>query len=156
MSLASSLAQVEHRVLVIDADFGAAAPHPAFKSKGPGLADVLRGNVELRDAVRPTTVSGVSVLPAGRLNGNAPATLVELRFHRAIAQIDKEVDVILVHSAPLAESDDAFVMAAGNALLVTVPSGRLRGRTLRELSASLDRMRLRVVGCVLLTGRSAR
>ena len=156
MGLAGTLAQVEHRVLVVDADFAASTPHPAFKSKGPGLADVLRGNVELRDAVRPTPISGVSLLPVGKLGGASAATLVELRFHRAIAQIDKEVDVILVHSAPLAESDDAVVMAAGSALLVTVPAGRLRGRAVRDLAASLRRMRLRVVGSVLLTGRAVR
>lgn len=156
MSLATSLAQVEHRVLVVDADFSAPAPHPAFKSKGPGLADVLRHNVELRDAVRPTPISGVSLLPVGKLGGASAAALVELRFHRAIAQIDKEVDVILVHSAPLAESDDAFVMAAGHALLVTVPSGRVSGTAVRELRAAVRRMRLRLVGAVLLVGRAKR
>ncbi len=156
MTLASALAQVEHRVLLVDADFTAVQGHPAFKSKGPGLADVLRGNVELRDAVRPTPVSGVSVLPVGNLGDAAAASLVELRFHRAIAQIDKEVDVILVHSSPLSESDDAYVMAVGNALLVTVASGRMRGAAVRDLATALRRMRLRLVGSVLLTGRSRR
>ena len=117
---------------------------------------MLRGNVELRDAVRPTPVSGVSVLPVGNLGGASAATLVELRFHRAIAQIDKEVDVILIHSSPLSESDDAYVMAVGNALLVTVASGRMRGAAARDLAAALRRMRLRLVGSVLLTGRSRR
>ena len=156
MALASSLAQVEHRVLLVDADFTAVQGHPAFKSKGPGLADVLRGNVELRDTVRPTPVSGVSLLPVGNLGDASAATLVELRFHRAIAQIDKEVDVILVHSSPLSESDDAYVMAVGNAVLVTVASGRMRGAAARDLAAALRRMRLRVVGSVLLTGRTRR
>lgn len=153
VNLASALARVEHRVLIIDADFGATYPHPVLKSRGPGLADVLRGNVELRDAVRPTPISGVSVLPTGTLGGVAADTLVELRFHRAMAQIDKEVDVILVHTAPLADSDDALVMAAGHALLVTVPAGRIRAREVRDLAADLDRMRLRVVGSVLLRSR---
>jgi Mrp family chromosome partitioning ATPase len=153
LNLASALAQVEHRVLVIDADFGAKNHHPALKSKGPGLADVLRGSVELRDAVRPTPVSGVSVLPSGNLSGASPATLVEVRFHSVLAQIEREVDLIVVHAAPLSESDDARVMAVGHALLVTVPSGRVRAGTLRELAAELRRMRLRVVGTVLLGRR---
>lgn len=156
INLAGALAVVDHRVLVIDADFAAAQPHPAFKGKGPGLADVLRGNVELRDAVRPTPVSGVSVLTAGNLAGTSAATLLELRFHRAIAQIDKEVDVILVHCAPVAESDDALVMAAGNALLVTVPAGRVRPRVVREIGGRIHRTRVRLVGAVLLGDRSGR
>jgi Mrp family chromosome partitioning ATPase len=155
INLAGALAVVEHRVLVIDADFGAPAAHPAFKSRGPGLAEVLRGQVELRDAVRPTPVSGVSVLPAGKLDGADGSALLELQFHRAMAQIDKEVDVILVHCAPLAERDDALVMAAGNALLLTVAAGRVRPGAVRDLGSRVHRNRVRLVGAVLL-GRKPR
>lgn len=151
VNLAAALAQVDHRVLVVDADFGGRPPHPALKaSKGPGLADVLRGDVELRDAVRTGPVSGVSVLPAGRLRGTDAATLIELQFHKAIGQIVDEVDLVLVCAAPLAESDDARVMAAGNALVVTVPAGRLRSSAARQLFGGLARYRLRVAGTVLL------
>lgn len=153
VNVAGALAVVDQRVLVIDADFAAVQPHPAFRSKGPGLADVLRGNVELRDAVRPTPVSGVSMLPAGNLGGASAATLLELRFHRAMAQIDKEVDVVLVHCAPVAESDDALVMAAGHALLISVPAGRLRPRAVREIADHIHRTRVRLVGAVLVGGR---
>jgi Mrp family chromosome partitioning ATPase len=155
LNLANALAQVEHRVLVIDADFGAKNHHPALKSKGPGLADVLRGSVELRDAVRPTPISGVCVLPSGNLSGASPATLVEVRFHSTLARIENEIDLVLVHAAPLSESDDARVMAAGHALLVTVGSGRVRAGVVRELTAELRRLRLRMVGTVLL-GRARR
>ena len=153
--LAGALAQVEHRVLILDADLGASTRNPALKSKGPGLADVLRGEVELRDAVRPTQVPGVSVLPAGNLDGASPANLVELRFHHAIAALDKEVDLVLVLAPALSESDDARVMAAGNALLLTVPTRCVRARVVRDLAAELRRMRLRVIGTVLI-GRPGR
>ena len=36
MGLAGSLAQVEHRVLVVDADFAASAPHPGLQEQGAG------------------------------------------------------------------------------------------------------------------------
>ncbi len=150
VNLAGALAVVEHRVLVIDADFRTPAAHPAFKSRGPGLADVLRGEVELRDAVRPTPVSGVSVLPAGSTAGADGSALLEVHFHRAMAQIDKEVDVILVHCAPMTESDDALVMAAGNALVLTVPAGRVRPAAVHDVSARVHRDRVRLVGSVLL------
>jgi Mrp family chromosome partitioning ATPase len=154
VQLAAALAQVEHRVLIIDADFGAAQRHPMFKGKGPGLVDVLRGSVELRDAVRAAPVSGISVLPAGNTAGMSPANLLELRFHRAISEIDKEVDVVLVHAAPLADSDDARVMAVGNALLVLVPGGRVRAGVVRTMADHWRRSRARVAGTVLLGRRS--
>lgn len=150
LNLAAALAKVEHRVLVVDADFGGKHRHPALKSKGPGLAEVMRGSVEVRDAVRATTVSGVSVLPAGHLGGTSAADLVELRFHKAIGQIGHEVDLILVHAAPLLDSDDARVMAAGNALLLTMAPGRVRAPAMRQVAAELHRLRLRLIGTVLL------
>ena len=156
VQLAGALAQVERRVLIIDADFGTPARHPVLKGNGPGLADVLRGNVELRDAVRPTPISQVSVLPCGNLDGASPANLVELRFHHAIASLDKEVDLVLVLAPALSESDDARVMAAGNALLLTVPARRVRARLVRELAAELRRMRLRMIGTVLIGGPGKR
>ena len=151
VGLAGALAVVEHRVLVIDADFRTPAAHPALKSRGPGLAEVLRGEVELRDAVRPTPVSGVSMLPTGSLDGADGSALLELHFHRAMAQIDKEVDVILVHTAPMTERDDALVMAAGSALVLTVAAGRVRAGTVADASARVHRDRVRLVGAVLLT-----
>lgn len=154
--LAAALAQVEHRVLVVDADFRTAQRHPMLNGKGPGLVDVLRGSVELRDAVRPAPVSGISVLPAGNTAGVTPANLVELRFHRAISEIDKEVDLVVVNAAPLADSDDARVMAVGNGLVVLVAQGRLRAGALRTMAQQWQRSRLRVIGTVLLTRRRPR
>jgi hypothetical protein len=48
------------------------------------------------------------------------------------------------------------VMAVGNAVLVSVVSGRMRGPAARDLAAALRRMHLRLVGSVLLTDRSRR
>lgn len=151
INLAAALAQVEHRVLVIDADFGAQRHHQAFRVKGPGLADVLRGDVEPRDALQASPISGVSVLPAGQLrDGDSAATLLELRFHQTIAQLEKDVDLILVQSAPLADSEDARVMAAANALVVIVPAGRVRAAAARTLVPALHRERLHFLGTVLI------
>jgi Mrp family chromosome partitioning ATPase len=148
--LASALAQVDHRVLLIDADITAKHRHPALRGKGPGLIDALRGTVDLRDAVRPCPVSGVSVLPVGNVRGVAAANLIEVRFHGALARIGAEVDLALVQAAPVTESDDARVMAAGNALVLIVGAGRTRGAELRQLADDLRRQRLRVLGSVLL------
>jgi Mrp family chromosome partitioning ATPase len=154
VNVAAALAQVEHRVLVVDADFGAQRRPRAFRVEGPGLADVLRGEVEGRDAVQPTDFSGVSLLPAGQLRAeDSAADLLELRFHHAITQLDKDVDLIVVQAPPLAGSEDALVMAAGNALVVTVPAGRVRARAARDLVPALHRRGLRFLGTVLVSRR---
>lgn len=153
VQLACALAQVEHRVLLVDADLGARTRHPMLKADGPGLVDVLHGRIDARDAVRPTEISGLSVLPAGKASGHSHADIVELRVHRVLTELHKDVDVVLVCAPALGDCDDARVMAAGNASLLIVPAGRMRARRLRALAAQLRRMRLRVIGTVLLRRR---
>jgi Mrp family chromosome partitioning ATPase/capsular polysaccharide biosynthesis protein len=157
VNLACSLAEVQHRVLLIDADFGDRPRHPLLDSKADGLVEVLDGRALLAHAVVESDVPGVSVLPVGDVAASSPAPLVELSFHAMLALLSEDdFDVVLVHAAPLSESDDARVMAARNCLLMTVPAGRLRVKALRRETAELHRMRLRLVGTLLLARRRKR
>ena len=58
-NLAATLAQVRHRVLVIDADPSDRPRHPLLAQKGDGLAEVLAQTVSLQDAVVSSDVPGV-------------------------------------------------------------------------------------------------
>lgn len=154
VNLATALAQVRYRVLLVDADFAEHARHPALDlSKRPGLTEVLRGAVPIREALVPGPVEGLSVLPVGAANGNSPASLVELRFHSFMAQLGDDFDIVLVLAAPLVESDDARIMAVGGRLLVSVPSGRVRSKELRRLVDGLEQVRVPLLGAVLMGAR---
>jgi succinoglycan biosynthesis transport protein ExoP len=152
VNLAASLAEVEHRVLLIDADFGDRKRHPVLASKADGLVDVLAGRAGLEQAIVESDVPGVSVLPVGDLDTMAaPAALVELRFHALVRAVSEDdFDIVLVHVAPLDEAVDALVLAAGNSLLLTVPAGRMRAKALRTEIDGVRRMHLRLIGTVLL------
>lgn len=153
-NLAVALAQVHHRVLLIDGDLGAGEPHPALAVDGaPGLYDVLRRTVPLDDALRPGPAPGVTILPAGRCAGEPTANLIELHFHDLLVQVAPQFDVVLALARPVTESDDARVMAVGAGLLLVVPSRKVKLRTLRELSAGLRDVRIRLVGSILIDTR---
>ena len=57
---------------------------------------------------------------------------------------------------PLAESDDARVMAAGNSLLVSVAAGGTKLRAVRDEFGVVARMRLRLIGAVMPLRASSR
>src|SRR5205814_97508 len=62
--LAASLARAWKRTLVIDGDLRHPGAHALFDTpQEPGLAEVLRGEVEPADAIRATPVSRLWILP---------------------------------------------------------------------------------------------
>ena len=74
--LAISLTRAGYRTLLIDADMRAPTNHVLFGlPQGPGLSEVLRGEVGLAPAVCSTPFPGLSVLPAGRWDPPPPSRL---------------------------------------------------------------------------------
>jgi succinoglycan biosynthesis transport protein ExoP len=155
VNLAVSLAQVQHRVLLVDGNLGSPGRHPLLDRPGaPGLVELLRGDA-VADAIQQGPVPGLFVLPAGSAGGAPTAELVETRFGERMLGWVREYDVVVVDAPAVTASDDARIMAVVGALLLTVPVGRVAPRTLREVSASLRAVSSRVAGAVLVGGASS-
>ncbi len=156
-NLAATLAQVRHRVLLVDADPSDRPRHPVLAHKGDGLAEVLAQTVALEDAVVSSDVPGVCVLPLGDRTLLRAEPRLELQFHRMLARLSPDAyDIVLVSAPPLDESDDARVMAAGNSLIIAVGSSSARPKIVRREVGEVRRMRLRLIGSVLVrSGRKA-
>ncbi len=155
VNLAVALAQVQHRVLLVDGNLAAPGRHPVLARPGAaGLIDVLRGD-DVPGAVQPGPVDGLYVLPAGAAAGTPTAELVETRFGEQMLGWVREYDVVVVDAPAVTASDDARIMAVVGALLLAVPIGRVAPRTLREVSASLRAVSSRVAGAVLVGGAGA-
>lgn len=155
VNLGAALAEVGHRVLVVDADRDGEV-HPALDAPGePGLYDVLAGACSLEDAVREGPTTGVDVLPLGQSHLAAPS-LLEMRFRGLLDDTDDAYDVVIAHAAPVSGSEDARIMAIHGAMVLTVPSGRVHPRFVARAAEHLRGIRLRVLGSVLLGVRPTR
>jgi polysaccharide biosynthesis transport protein len=155
MNLAASLAQVDHRVLVIDGDFRDGQRPAALTGRtSPGLYAVLRGTCSVQDAMRPGPRPGVTVLPAGEAPQSGSGHRIELGFRRVLDDLDGLFDAVLVLAPPPSVSDDARVMAIGGSLLLVVAARSVREPKLRELIADLRATRTRVLGAVLIGSRN--
>lgn len=152
VNLAAALAEVGHRVLLVDASRTERGRHPVLAAPDEaGFYDVLAGEVTVAKVLRPGPVDGVSVLPLGNADLAAPS-LLEMRF-RCVAEQVTDHDVILVHAAAVTASDDARVMAIDGSLLLTVPSRRVQRAVLERAVRALRDVRTRVLGAVLTGGR---
>lgn len=156
VNLAVALAEVGHRVLLVDADRAAQSRHPVFDTVAhPGLYDIMAGTASLDAASLSGPIDGVSVVPLGNADLAAPS-LLEMRFGAFLEEVDEKYDVILVNASPLSESDDARIMSVGGGLLLTVPVGRVQPRMLSAVMGSLRETRTRVLGSVVLGTRKRR
>ncbi|NYG58548.1 Mrp family chromosome partitioning ATPase/capsular polysaccharide biosynthesis protein [Nocardioides daedukensis] len=153
VNLAVSLAEVGHRVLVIDAHRGDRRRHPALDAPGkPGLYDMLATGVPVGEVALPGPVDGVAVVPLGNPDLAAPS-LLEMRIRRLMEEIDPQYDVILVHAPPVTESDDARIIGIDGAVLITIPAGRVKRDVLVKAVADLRVVPIRTLGAVLLGTR---
>jgi chromosome partitioning protein len=78
INVSAGLARLGHRVLVVDTDPQGNASHVLLrgeKARRPTIAEVLSGDCDARDAIVPTHLDGVDVLPSSADLADVTATL---------------------------------------------------------------------------------
>ncbi len=108
--LAASLARSGRRTLLIDGDLRRPSAHRSFElPTTPGLCEVLRGEEELEEVIRPTRVAGLWLLPAGRCDLDAVQALASNAIGEDFQKLRQEFDFILIDSGPVLTDSDALL-----------------------------------------------
>ncbi len=121
--LAQAVARTGEPTLVVDADLCAPALCAlAGLPAGPGLAEVLAGDVSLEAVLVPGPQPGLTVLPAGRgVSAAAADRLLDgPEAGNVLAALAGRFSRVLLVAAPLGRRDDALTLAraAGGPVLV--------------------------------------
>jgi tyrosine-protein kinase Etk/Wzc len=150
-NLAALSAQAGQRVLLIDGDLRRGRLAALFgQALRPGLAEVLAGEVEMRDAIRGVGIDGLSVLAAGRYPANPSALLSTPVLRERLAELSKRYDIIVVDTPPVLAASDAHLIGAiaGSSVLVVRPNAQ-SANEIAEAAQQLDRTGACMVGVVL-------
>jgi capsular exopolysaccharide synthesis family protein len=156
-NLAVALAQAGRKVLLVDADmrkprlgkiFPIDSEGPGLE--GPGLVQLLRQEASLDEAVRPTEVERLSLLPCST-TPTYPSELLESEQLTAfIASAKERYDFVLFDSPPLMAVTDAAVLASRvDGVVLVVKSDAIPREQLRQALAMLADVKATVVGGVL-------
>jgi capsular exopolysaccharide synthesis family protein len=151
-NLATGLAQVGHRVLLVDLDMRHPSVHRAFGlDPQPGLAELLTGAIGATDAIRQSGVRNLWVLTAGADLPRNPGDLLGSDvFRRMLTHLPESFDRVVFDSPPVMAFADASVVAHQQAGVVFVVSADRTGR--RAAQAAVDRLEAvgaRFVGSVI-------
>jgi capsular exopolysaccharide synthesis family protein len=150
LNISVCFAQLGGRTLLIDADLRRPRCHHVLGLENRnGLSDVLAGRLDPKDAIRPTAVPRLSLIPSGSHVPN-PTELVSSSFMRdLVAILSEQFDHVLIDSPPIMPVSDTVTMARmvdGILLIVGTDTPR---QVVTEACSRLDFVGAKVLGVVL-------
>lgn len=135
VNLASLLASIKKRVLVIDADLRNGRLHEAYGTeRGPGLSELMAGEASLGDVIVTLPKVGVDFIPRGR-NITSPAEQLALgNLDQLLEEMKDFYNHIVIDSPPILGATDAAIIGkSADATFLVVKEGRY---TAQELEVS--------------------
>jgi chromosome partitioning protein len=162
VNLATALAAIGKRVLVVDSDpQGNASTGLGIgrRNREPSLYQLLIGEASAVDAIKPTDIPGLSVVPATEALSGAEVELVsaDRRTHRlaeALATLPPH-DFVLIDCPPSLGLLTVNALVAADSVLVPLQSEFFALEGLSQLLGTIDRVkaglnrRLELLGIVL-------
>jgi capsular exopolysaccharide synthesis family protein len=110
--LATSLARSGLRTALVDADLRSPSIHRLFDLPvAAGLSEVLRGEVDLAEAINTTSVPDLKVLSAGRCDRQTVALLTQGCLGPLFAELKEQFDFVIFDSSPLLPVADGLIIA---------------------------------------------
>ncbi len=115
-NLAIALAEINRRVLLIDADMRKPRLHDVFDVPNTwGLSDLLREKNSIEECprealVRDTTIPGLHLLPSGPGTVSISNLLYSPRMPELLRRFRREFDTILIDTPPMLQISDARVL----------------------------------------------
>lgn len=150
-NLGLAFGEVGKRVIIADADFHRPTLHRiANASTRKGFSDLLAGTTKLVDTITPIT-ENVQLAPRGSaLSAPVRSGLGTDRLTKILGDMSDEADYVIMDSSPiLLISDNLYMAAAVDAIVLVVSVGQTRPRELLRAKSILERSGTPIVGVVL-------
>ena len=130
VNVALAMAELEPRVLLIDADLRRASIHTKLHMKNErGLSDVLVGRAKLGDVVQKTKYPGLDLLTSGTPTPNPIKLLESQRMDDMLREAGEHYRCVIVDTAALSVNLDAAVVSRkvdGTVVVLSAGSTDLR------------------------------
>jgi polysaccharide biosynthesis transport protein len=151
--LAASLARAWRKTLLVDGDLRKPAAHRLFDVPvEPGLCEVLRGDLELSDVIRPTAVGRLWVMPAGQWDAHALQALAqEEALDHLFNYLKEDYEFVIVDSCPVLPVPDTLMLGQhADTVLLSVMRGSSRLPAVYSARQRLGSLDIPVLGAVVV------
>ncbi|MGH7691028.1 MAG: CpsD/CapB family tyrosine-protein kinase, partial [Gemmatimonadaceae bacterium] len=111
---------------------------------------LLVGNATIEQAVRPSGIAGLSVIPAGTLPPNLLEFLGGERMHDLLSTLRERFDVVLIDTPPVLVTADAALMGVqADGVVLVVRAGKSERVAARHAVQQIVHLGGRILGAVL-------
>ena len=156
-NLAICLAEINRKVLLIDADMRKPRVHKVFGLPNQwGLSDLLRGagsldqGASLEDLAVKTQVPGLSVLPSGSPTHSIPNLLHSPHTSELLRRAREEFDSVLIDTPPMMQISDARVLGQmADAVILVLRAGQTTRGTAKAAAERFLEDGTRLLGTIL-------
>nr|WP_272487611.1 CpsD/CapB family tyrosine-protein kinase [Psychrobacter okhotskensis] len=173
-NLSEVFAQLNKKILVIDADMRLGGLHNMFNmSQYDGLADYLMqdhsrlnqvdniqkdniqkgnavSNLGIADFIHPTAMDCIDFIPRGKHPHNPASLLMNDNFGQLMAELKSQYDYIIIDSPPVLAASDAMVLGqyADKVLMVTRYDDSIEGQLVYAVK-QMTKSNIQVDGIIL-------
>ena len=148
-NLAIALARAGRRVTVICADPDMHRLERILGARADiGLTQVLDGSVPLSEALLPSKIKNLTLLPCGRATGGDAELSQSNAMEACFDSIRERSGLVLVDSPPLGDADAVSLLPLVDAVLFVVDARHMHARKLTICRRQLDRVNADLLGIV--------
>jgi capsular exopolysaccharide synthesis family protein len=151
-NLAMSLARAGRKTLLIDCDLRRPSAHQLFEQTlQPGFSEVVLREVELAQAIRPTTTDpNLFLLPAGHWDREVIQELAKTGINGLFAELRQQFDFIVVDSHPVLPATDSLLIGQHvDAVIVSLMRDVSQVHHVHTACQQLSTLGIRVFGAVV-------
>ena len=149
--LAASLARAGRRTLLVDGDVRHPTLHRLFDFPiEDGFCEVLRGDVDVADVVRPTHAESLWLLTAGYCDARAIQALAKDQVQPIFDKLRDEYDFVIIDSAPVLKLSDSLILGQYcDGAILSVLRDVSQVAKVHEANDLLRSVGIRVIGSVV-------
>lgn len=124
-NLAISLAQLDKKVILIDADMRNPRIHRVWNMKNEiGLSRFLTSDVKASEVIHPSKSKSVNLITSGIKTPRPAELLASKRLGKLLEELDVEYDHIIIDSPPLIPVADSLILSARvNCVILVIQGG---------------------------------
>ena len=149
-NMAVSFAQLNEKVLVVDADMRKPCQHRIFGLRSSkGLSSYLTGKASLDECIQETKIDGISLLPCGPAPPNPSELLNSQPMQQVVSEAEGRFDKVLYDLPPLLAVVDPVVLSnlVETTVMVVYPRKTIEKDFLRAVE-ELRKGRTKIIGTV--------